>query len=141
VPFGELGAIQNASRDWVIVKMTFTVPHDTDLVKLKKIVKQVSAQLMEDPEIAAGIIEPLKSQGADDITETGIVVRLKFMAIPGKQFTARRAANALIKKAFAENGIDFAYPTVRVAGDADDAAAAKAAMDAKAVAEANQAAE
>jgi small-conductance mechanosensitive channel len=137
VPFGELGAIQNASRDWVIVKMTFTVTHDTDLVKLKKVIKQVSAQLMEDPEIAAGIIEPLKSQGADDITETGIVVRLKFMAIPGKQFTARRVANALIKKAFAENGIHFAFPTVRVAGDGDGdaSAAAKLAIDAKAQAD------
>jgi small-conductance mechanosensitive channel len=134
VPFGELGAIQNASRDWVIVKMTFTVTHDADLVKLKKVIKQVSAQLMEDPEIAAGILEPLKSQGADDITETGIVVRLKFKAIPGKQFTARRVANALIKKAFAENDIHFAFPTIRVAGEGDgeNAVAAKAALDAKA---------
>jgi small-conductance mechanosensitive channel len=142
VPFGSLGAIQNASRDWVIVKMPFTVPHDTDLMKVKKVIKQVSAQLMEDPEIAAGILEPLKSQGADEITDHGIVVRLKFKAIPGKQFTARRTANALIKKAFAENGIAFAFPTVRVAsdGDGDHAAAAKAALDARA-AEASKAAE
>ena len=141
VPFGELGAIQNASRDWVIVKMSFRVPFDTDLVKLKKVIKQVSAQIMEDPELAAGILEPLKSQGADDISDSGILIRLKFMAIPGKQFTVRRAANALIKKAFAENGIEFAFPTVRVAGDADDAAAAKASIDAKALADASQAAE
>jgi len=134
IPFGSLGAIQNASRDWVIVKMPLTVPHDTDLAKLKKVIKQVSAQLMEDPEIAAGILEPLKSQGADNITETGIVVRLKFKAIPGKQFTARRVANALIKKAFAENDIHFAFPTVRVAGESEgeSAVAAKAALDAKA---------
>ncbi len=141
VPFGELGAIQNVSRDWVIVKLSFTVPFDTDLVKLKKVIKQVSAQIMEDPELAAGILEPLKSQGADAITDSGILVRLKFMAIPGKQFTVRRAANALIQKAFAENGISFAFPTVRVAGNADDAAVGKAALDAKAQAEANQAAE
>jgi small-conductance mechanosensitive channel len=141
VPFGELGAIQNVSRDWVIVKLSFTVPFDTDLVKLKKVIKQVSAQIMEDPELAAGILEPLKSQGADAITDSGILVRLKFMAIPGKQFTVRRAANALIQKAFAENGINFAFPTVRVAGNADDAAVGKAALDAKAQAEANQAAE
>jgi moderate conductance mechanosensitive channel len=89
---------------------------------------------MEDPEIAAGLLEPLKSQGADEITDHGIIVRLKFKAIPGKQFTARRAANALIQKAFEENGIAFAFPTVRVAsdGDGDHAAAAKAVLDAKA---------
>ncbi len=141
VPFGELGAIQNVSRDWVIVKLSFTVPFDTDLTKLKKVIKQVSARIMEDPELAAGILEPLKSQGADAITDSGILIRLKFMAIPGKQFTVRRAANAMIQKAFAENDINFAFPTVRVAGNADDAAVGKAALDAKALAEANQAAE
>ena len=63
VPFGNLGAVQNLSRDWVIDKITFNVPFDTDVAKVKKIVKQVSAEIMADPALAKGILEPLKSQG------------------------------------------------------------------------------
>jgi small-conductance mechanosensitive channel len=38
------------------------------------------------------------------------------MTKPGEQFTIRRRAYALIKRAFDANGIHFAFPTVTVAG-------------------------
>ncbi len=136
VPFGTLGAIQNMSRDWVIDKLSFTVPFNADVTKIKKVVKEVSKQLLADPELGPGFIEPMKSQGADLIGDSGIVVRIKYMAKPGTQFPIRRRANAMLMQAFAENGIEMAFPTVRVAGEGDNAAAAKAAMDAKAAAEA-----
>lgn len=136
IPFGSLGAIQNMSREWVIVKLAFTVPFDTDINKVKKVIKQVNAELQADPELAPGFLEPLKSQGADEIVPHGIVIRVKFKAIPGTQFTIRRRANALIKQAFADNGIEFAFPTVRVAGSGDEAAAAKAMLDAEAASQA-----
>ena len=137
ITFGSLGAIQNMSREWVIVKTAFTVPFDTDITKVKKVIKQVNEQLQADPELAPGFLEPLKSQGADEIAAHGIVVRVKFKAIPGKQFTIRRRANQLIQQAFAANGIHFAFPTVQVAGSGDTAAAAgKAMLDAEAASKA-----
>lgn len=136
VPFGSLGAIQNMSRDWVIDKLSFTVPFNSDIAKIKKVVKEVSKQLLADPELGPGFIEPLKSQGADVIADSGIVIRIKYMAKPGTQFPIRRRANAMIMQAFAENGIEIAFPTVRVAGEGGGAAAAKAAIDARAAAEA-----
>ena len=41
------------------------------------------------------------------------------MTLPGEQFVIRRKAYAMIKKAFDENGIKFAFPTVQVAGEAE----------------------
>jgi small conductance mechanosensitive channel len=118
IPFGSLGAVQNMTREWVIEKLVLTVPFDTDVAKLKKVVKGVSAELLEDPELGPGFIEPMKSQGIDAIGDHGLRVILKFKAVPGRQFPIRRRANALIQKAFAENGIVFAFPTVRVEGSA-----------------------
>ena len=40
------------------------------------------------------------------------------MTVPGEQFVIRRKAYAMIKKAFDDNGIKFAFPTVQVAGEA-----------------------
>ena len=116
VPFGMLGAVQNLSRDWVIDKITVGVTYDTDLDLVKKVVKQVSKEIMADPTLAKGIIEPLKSQGVAAMGDFAIQVRMKFMAKPGEQFIVRRAIYDKIKKAFDANGIKFAFPTVTVAG-------------------------
>jgi small-conductance mechanosensitive channel len=124
VPFGELGAVQNMSRDWVIDKFMITVEYDTDLPKAKKIVKAVGAQLKEDPELGPNILETVKMQGVEQFGEYGIQLRFKVMTKPGQVTTVRRAAYALIKKAFDENGIHFAFPTVQVAGGGEDAAPA-----------------
>ena len=126
VPFGNLGAVQNLSRDWVIDKITFNVPFDTDVAKVKKIVKQVSAEIMADPVLAKGIIEPLKSQGVNAMNDFAMQIRVKFKARPGGQFAVRRAAYDRIKRALAENGIKIAVPTVSVAGGEGEAQAAAA---------------
>jgi moderate conductance mechanosensitive channel len=116
VPFGVLGAVQNMSRDWVIDKMTVGVAYDSDFDKAKKLIKQIGKDLAQDPEFAPHIIEPLKMQGVEQFGDYGIQIRLKMMTKPGEQFVIRRRALALIKEAFDENGIRFAFPTVQVAG-------------------------
>jgi small-conductance mechanosensitive channel len=54
----------------------------------------------------------------------GIQLRLKMMTKPNEQFVMRRRALSMIKKAFDENGIRFASPTVQVSGGNASAAAA-----------------
>ncbi|MDR6288118.1 small-conductance mechanosensitive channel [Inquilinus ginsengisoli] len=123
VPFGELGAIQNMSRDWVIDKLSIGVTYDTDLDQVKKLVKEIGKELAQDPELAPHIIDTLKMQGVEQFGDYAIQIRLKLMAKPGEQFVIRRRAFALIKKAFDANGIKFAFPTVQVAGGEPSAAA------------------
>ncbi len=119
VPFGVLGAIQNMSRDWAIEKLTIGVTYDTDIDKARKIIKKVGQELAQDPELAPGILEPLKMQGVQAFGDFAIQLRMKMMTRPGDvQFAARRRALGMIKKAFDANGISFAYPTVQVAGGA-----------------------
>ena len=48
------------------------------------------------------------------------------MTVPGEQFVIRRKAYAMIKQAFDENGIKFAFPTVQVAGEGEATTAAVA---------------
>jgi small-conductance mechanosensitive channel len=124
VPFGELGAVQNMSRDWVIDKLSVSVTYDTDLDKVKKIIKQIGKELQADPELAPHIIDTLKMQGVEQFGDFAIQIRLKMMTKPGEQFVIRRRAYGMIKKAFAENGINFAFPTVTVAGGGEPSAAA-----------------
>jgi small-conductance mechanosensitive channel len=129
VPFGELGAIQNKSRDWAIDKMTIGVTYDSDVELARKLIKKIGQELAADPEFAADTIEPLKMQGIDSFGDFAVILRMKLMTKPGTQFTIRRRALMMIKKAFAENGIKIAYPTVHVEGGGGAEAAAHQAYE------------
>ncbi|MBC2804281.1 mechanosensitive ion channel family protein [Rhizobium ruizarguesonis] len=126
VPFSELGAVQNMSRDWVIEKMTITITYDSDIDKARKIIKKIGLELFEDPEFKPTTIEPLKMQGIDSLGDSGLLLRMKVMTLPGQQFTLKRRALRMIHQAFNENGIKLAVPTVQVSGGKDDAVAAAA---------------
>jgi small-conductance mechanosensitive channel len=126
VPFSLLGAVQNQSRDWVIDKLTIGVTYDSDLEKARKLIKQIGLDLQKDEEFAPLIIEPLKMQGVDAFGDFAVQIRAKMMTLPGEQFVIRRKAYAMIKKAFDENGIKFAFPTVQVAGEGEPSTAAVA---------------
>ena len=126
VPFGELGAVQNMSRDWVIDKFSVTVDYNTDIEKARKLIKKLGQELLENPEYAPHIIEPLKMQGVENFGAYGIELRLKMMTKPGEQFTIRRRAWFRLKQIFEANGILIPFPTVHVKGGGENADAAAA---------------
>ena len=131
IPFGEIQHLTNYSRDWAIMKLKFRVPFDTDIEKVRKIVKKIGKTMLADPELGPNFLAPLKSQGVLSIDDSAFVMRVKFTAIPGKQFILRREVFRRIQDAFAENGIHFAPRRVIVytgGGSVSDAAAAAAAM-------------
>ncbi len=131
IPFGELRSLTNYSRDWVIEKMELRVHEDTDVDKVKRLMKQLGRELMEDPAFAGNMLEPLKSQGVSRFEDGTMVIRVKFTAKPGEQFLIRREAYKRIYKLFEDNGIRLAHRHVTVhVPDADqtgDVAAAKGA--------------
>jgi small-conductance mechanosensitive channel len=114
VPYGEIQKLTNHSRDWVIVKMSFHVPFDTDTEKVRKIFKRIGQEMMEVPELAKDFLSPFKGQGVYDVDDVGIVVRAKFTAKPGTQFMIRKEIYKRIQQAFEDNGIQFARREVRV---------------------------
>jgi small-conductance mechanosensitive channel len=115
VPFGELGAIQNMSRDWALEKIVLGVTYDADIAKAKRLIKQVGQELLENAEFAPQIIQTVKMQGIEELGDFAVKLKLKMMTRPGEQAAIRMWVLARIKTLFEENGIDFAYPTVRVA--------------------------
>jgi len=114
VPYGEIPKLTNLSRDWVIMKLPFTVPFDTDVEKVRKLFKKIGQEIMEMEEFKDDILAPFKGQGVADVDDVGIVVRGKFTTKPGKQFGVRKEIYKRVQKAFEENGIQFARKEVRV---------------------------
>ena len=117
IPFGEIRHLTNFSRDWVMMKLPLRVTYDTDVEKLRKLIKKLGQDLLEDPVLGPMFLQPLKSQGVIQMEDSAMIVRVKFMTRPGDQWTLRNQVFARIRELFEREGIRFAHRevTVRIA--------------------------
>ncbi|NRG17790.1 mechanosensitive ion channel family protein [Rhizobiales bacterium] len=117
VPFGEIQFVTNYSRDWAIMKLAFRVTYDTDVEKMRKLIKKFGQELLQHPEYGPKFLQPVKSQGVTALEDSAMIVRVKFMTRPGDQFELRKVVYAGIRDLCAREGIKFAHRevTVRVA--------------------------
>ncbi|RWG90733.1 mechanosensitive ion channel family protein [Mesorhizobium sp.] len=116
IPFGELGAVQNQSRDWVTDKFNITVGYDTDIDFARRLIKRIGLELAEDPEFKHWVLSPIKMQGVQEFGEYGIVLRVKVTTRPGGAFNMKRKFYVRLRQVFKEQGIELPFPTVHVEG-------------------------
>ena len=114
VPFGEIQTLTNYSRDWVIMKLPFRVTYDTDVERVRKLIKKLGQELLQHPDIGPKFLDPLKSQGVYQMEDSAIIIRVKFKTKPGDQFEVRKVVYARIQDLFEQEGIQFAHREVRV---------------------------
>ncbi len=130
IPFGEIKHLTNYSRDWAIMKFELRVPFETDINRVRKIIKQIGQEMLSDEELGPMIIEPLKSQGVNRMDDSALILRCKVMTHPGQQFMVRREAYTRIQRRFEEEGIHFAPRRVIVEASSPELAQAAAAAGA-----------
>ena len=114
VPHSELGPITNFMRGGIIEKFNLDFPYDTDIDKIRKIIKKVGQEMLDDPELGENFLRPLKSQGVREITNSVMTIRVKFTAKPGTHFLIRREAFKRITQALNAKGIQYAHRKVIV---------------------------
>ena len=138
LPFGEIRQLTNFSRDWVIMKLPVRLTYDTDVEKVRKLVKRLGQEMAADPELGPLFMEPPKSQGVVQMEDSAMIVRVKFKTKPGDQFVLRRHVYQRLREVFAQNDIHFAHRevTVGVAGTEDEETKRRAALGAARTADA-----
>jgi small-conductance mechanosensitive channel len=114
VPHSDLGAVTNYMRGGIVIKFPLEFPYDTDIDKVRKIIKNVGQAMLTDEEIGGDFLQPVKSQGVNEITNSVMVIRVKFTAKPGKQFVIKREAFRRITEALNAKGIYYAHRKVIV---------------------------
>jgi len=114
VPHSDLGAVTNYMRGGIVIKFPLEFPYDTNIDQVRKIIKKVGIAMLEDQELGDDFILPVKSQGVNEITNSVMVIRVKFTAKPGKQFVIKREAFRRITEALNAKGIYYAHRKVIV---------------------------
>src|ERR671925_532831 len=98
LPYGQLGAVTNYSRDFSTIKFNLRLARDTDVEKVRKLVKKIGQQML----------------GVADIQENALVCRFKFTVRPAKPTVVQREALKRLYRVFTEQGIAFASNAVVV---------------------------
>jgi moderate conductance mechanosensitive channel len=114
IPFGDLKTVTNFSRDYIITKLDFRVRYDADLEKIRKVIKRINKEILQDEDIKRVMLSDIKSTGVREMDDSAMILRVKFKTIPGEQFTIRREVFHRVQKAFRDSGIEFAHRNVTV---------------------------
>ena len=113
IPYGQLGAVTNLSRDFATIKFNLRFAPTTDIELVRKTTKQIGLAMQEDnPELAAEIMLPLKLQGIAEVVDNALVLRFKFTSRPVKPSWVQREYLKRMYAVFAEKGITFASGAV-----------------------------
>ena len=114
IPFGSMDTVTNNSRDYIISKLDFRVRYDTDVDRVRKIIKKINKKIKKDKEMGPVMLGKVKSQGVRELDDSAMIMRVKFKTIPGEQFVIRREVFRMMQEAFRDNGIEFAHRNVTV---------------------------
>jgi small-conductance mechanosensitive channel len=114
IPYGDMGSVQNFSRDYIITKLDVRVRYDANIDKIRKLIKRINIELEKHEEIGPKLLSKIKSQGVREMDDSAMIVRVKFKTKPGEQFVVRKEVYRLIQESFQEHGIEFAHRNVTV---------------------------
>ncbi len=124
IPFGDMGTVTNMSRDYIITKLDFRVGYDTDVDKVRKVIKKIYQEIEQDEELGIKLLGKIKSQGVKQLDDSAMIMRVKYKTKPGDQFIIRRELYRMIQESFRKNGIEFAHRNVTVYMPSGDETAA-----------------
>ena len=110
VPFSEVTTVKNMTRDFAFVVARITISYGEDIDRVVEILRQVSAELMEDETLREVILDPFEYLGVDALDEFSVVLLVRIRTLPSKQWAVGRAFNRLVKSAFAKYGISMRDP-------------------------------
>ncbi len=96
------------------MKLLFRVTYDTDVERVRKLIKKLGQELLQHPDIGSKFLDPLKSQGVYQMEESAIIIRVKFKTKPGDQFEVRKHVYTRLRELFEQEGIKFAHREVTV---------------------------
>ena len=90
VPFGNLKSITNFSRDYTITKLEIRVGFDTDLEKVRKLIKKINKTLRKNAEINRVMLDDLKSMGIKEFDDSAMIVRVKSRPCPASSSSLKK---------------------------------------------------
>ncbi|NWD74125.1 mechanosensitive ion channel family protein [Pseudomonas gingeri] len=98
VPFGQIKAVTNQSRQFAFAFFSVQFTYDTDVDKATELIRETGRSISEDALLKFNLQGPLEVFGVDRMDLNGVVLTAQFRTISGGQYSISRAFNERLKK-------------------------------------------
>jgi small conductance mechanosensitive channel len=110
VPNGEVLRVGNRSQLWAVALIDVAVAVDADVEQAGQALQAAATRVAADGAIAPDVLEPPELLGVENITPTGVTLRLRIKTKPGAQYRIQRVLREAIKQTLDAEGIALAQP-------------------------------
>ncbi|WP_240311634.1 mechanosensitive ion channel family protein [Nocardioides houyundeii] len=102
---GEILRVGNMSQNWARAVLDLTVAYDSDLLRVREVLTEVTHAMWQDEDFRDRVIEEPESPGVEAMTVDGVTVRVSLKTAPMEQWAVARELRERIKARFDQEGI------------------------------------
>lgn len=110
LPNNLIAKVENMSRTWARADMQIEVAYDTDVNHALAVVRETVDQMETDPAWRSLILDSHEVFGVEQISHTGILIRVWLKTLPLKQWDVARELRRRLKMAFDRHHIQIGIP-------------------------------
>ncbi len=98
VPFGQIKAVTNQSRQFAYASFSFQFTYDSDVDSATSLIREAGRAITDDFLLSSKLQGPLEVFGLDRMDMNGIVITAQFRTSSGGQYAVSRAFNDKLKR-------------------------------------------
>lgn len=110
VPYSTVDTVMNLTKDFSFYVMEIGISYREDTDHVVEVLRQVGAELLQEPKYAIHMLEPLEILGVDQFADSAVIIKARIKTQPIKQWFVGREFNRRMKKRFDELGIEIPFP-------------------------------
>lgn len=110
IPFSAVSTIQNMTKVFSFAVFDVGVAYRENTDEVVAVLKQLGAELRDDPVQGPLILEDLEVLGVDRFGASEVVIKARLKTVPGKQWQIGREFNRRMKQRFDDLGIEIPFP-------------------------------
>ena len=110
MPFGAVTDVTNFTKEFSYAVIDAGVAYRENTDHVTQLLKEIGAELREDPDFADDLPEPLEVLGVQELADSAVVVRVRLKTSPGRQWAVSREFNRRMKRKFDDHGIEIPFP-------------------------------
>ena len=110
VPFGEVAAVLNMTKDFSYALMEVGIAYREDVDEVVEVLREIGDGMQADEEFGPLILEPLQVLGLDSFGASSVNIRIRLKTLPIQQWAVRREFQRRMKRVFDERGIEIPFP-------------------------------
>jgi small-conductance mechanosensitive channel len=114
-PNGAVTTLANRSKDFSYYVITLAIPYHEDADRVSDVLRDVGAELQNDPHYGAFILAPIEIMGVDAFGDWAVQLKLRIKTVPQRQHEVGRELRKRIRRAFDQHGVAVPFPERLVA--------------------------